>query len=132
MGSEPRLELSTQEVINAVHERFSVDSEFMGENDTIEFYLNPIQKQTKSSFQSLHRMLAGAGKATVFRRTDKGYLLVVVQKPPQSKQQLKIPLLLFAATLAAVFADGYLRASSYSDPTVPRFSTHQDISFALI
>jgi membrane-associated protease RseP (regulator of RpoE activity) len=104
----------------------------MGENGSVEFYLTPNQKDTKSNFLSLHQILARSGKAAVFRRTDKGYLLVVVPKPQQSKQRLKIPLILFAATLAAVFADGYLRASSYSDPSVPSLSTNQDVTFALI
>src|ERR1700726_697039 len=104
IGSEPKIELSTQDVINLVHERFSVDSEFIGENGSIEFYLNPIQREIKTSFLSLHRLLANSGKDAVFRRTDKGYFLVAIPKPQQPKQKLKVPLLLFAATLAAVFA----------------------------
>ena len=115
-----------------MHERFAVDSEFIGENGSYEFYLTPEQQDTKARFLSLHRILTGSGKVAVFRRTDKGYHLGVYPKPPPPKQNLNIPLVLFAATLAAVFADGYLRASSYSDPTVPRLSTNQDITFALI
>ena len=132
ISSEPKTELSSQDVINAVHERFAVDSEFLGENGSYEFYLTPNQQDTKARFLSLNRILASSGKAAVFRRTDKGYLLVVVQKPAPPKQNLKIPVVLFAATLAAVFADGYLRASSYSDPTVPRLSTNQEVTFSLI
>ena len=132
IDSQPQSELSTEDVINAVHQRFSVDSEFMGENGSVEFYLTPNQKDTKAGFLSLHQLLAHYGKAAVFRRTDKGYFLVVVSKPPLSKQRLKIPLLLFTATLVAVFIDGFWRASTSGDPTSPILSTSQDITFALI
>ncbi len=104
----------------------------MGENGSYEFYLTPDQRDTKSRFLSLNRMLASSAKAAVFRRTDKGFLLVVVPRPAPPRQNLKTPVVLFGATLAAVFADGFLRASSYSDPTVPHLSTNQDVTFALI
>ena len=122
----------TAEILGAVNQRFSVVSELHRE-DGIEFVLDPVQREMKSSFLSLVDELSRYNKTAWLRKPDTGSLLLVVsEKPPYPKQRLKIPLALFFATVIAVFADGFIRSYYYSDPLTPNLSISSDIVFSLL
>ncbi len=92
---------------------------------------SPDQHDMKASFKSLIEEISSFNPTAFLRKkTDNSLLLVVVEKPPYPKQRLKIPLILFFATVVAVFADGFIRSSGYSDPTTPSVGFSNDILFA--
>ncbi len=114
--SEERSAEQTQAVIDAVRQRFVVTQEYVMEHQSLEFYIDPDQKETKQTFLSLLSELSKTGDSAVLRNTDHGLMLVVFRKPPRGKQRLKTPLILLVATIITIFADGYLRASGGSLP----------------
>ncbi len=121
------------QIIDAVRKRFSVSSEFLRENGMIEFTLDSIQRETKSSFSSLIDELATFNRTAMLRRqTDNSLLLLVFEKPPYPKQRRNLPLILFFATIIAVFSDGFIRSYYYSDPVTPHLSFSNDILFSLL
>lgn len=129
-GSFP--DVSAQ-VIDAVRRRFSVSTEFHRENGMIEFNLDSNQREIKTSFQSLLDELSQFGRSAILRKqSDQSLLLMVFVKPPYPKQRLKIPLILFFATVIAVFSDGFIRSYYYSDPVTPTLSISNDILFSLL
>jgi len=88
----------------------------------------------KAGFLSLLDELSQYGRTAVLRRTDQGFQLMVVDKPPFGKQRIRIPLILFSATIIAVFLDGFLRLryNLFSDPLVTNLSIGSEIEFAAL
>jgi membrane-associated protease RseP (regulator of RpoE activity) len=119
------------QVIDAVRRRFSVTSEYLKEDGVIEFTLDPNQRETKATFRSLLDELSSYNRSAILRKqADQSLLLLVFVKPPYPKQRMKIPLILFFATIIAVFADGFIRSYGYSDPLTPSVGISGDILFA--
>ena len=107
-------------------------SEYLREDSAIEFNLDANQQNIKSKFLSLVEELRNSGNTALLRRSDQGYFLVVVRKPIPSKQKSKTPLILLVVTLAAILADGFIRAYFYSDPSTPHLGTSEEIIVASI
>jgi membrane-associated protease RseP (regulator of RpoE activity) len=131
-GSETGTQQDAQEIIDVVRQRFSVSREYLREDGVVEFSLDLNQANIKSSFLALLQQLRKKNNSAVLRRADNGYLLMVFEKPVYHVQRLKTPLFLFLATVAAVIADGFLRAYGYSAPHSPHLSLSNDLTFALI
>jgi Zn-dependent protease len=122
-----------QKITEAVRQRFSFSSEFLREEGVVEFTLDAVQKNIKSSFLSLLNELRPSYKTAVLRKTETGLLLVVFQKPPFQKQKIRTPLILFLATVAAVVADGFFRASGISSSAgIGSLSFSGELYFAAI
>ena len=98
----------------------------------VEFFLEEGQRETKPNFLSLVEELRKTGDSALLRNTDHGLLLVVFKKPVRKAQRVKTPLILLAATIIAIAADGFLRASSYSDPLTPRLGLSEEILVAVV
>ncbi|MHB1909001.1 MAG: site-2 protease family protein [Nitrososphaerales archaeon] len=129
-ASETRTPEDTQYAIDAVRKHFGVTQEFLGENgQSIEFYLGQDQVDTKTKFLSLASDLKSHGDMAVLRNTDHGLMLFVFKRPKKGKTRLKLPLALLAATIIAVFVDGYIRSSTY---ILARESFNQDLIISLI
>jgi membrane-associated protease RseP (regulator of RpoE activity) len=121
------------QVIDAVRRRFPVASEYHLENGNFEFNLESNVPETKQAFKSLLDEVGKYHKTAVLRKQADGSLqLHVLEKMPYSKQRVKIPLVLLLATIIAVFADGYLRSSGYSDPLTSHLSASSVLMFASI
>jgi membrane-associated protease RseP (regulator of RpoE activity) len=128
-----RTQDEVQRLIDAVRVRFNVTQEYLREGEALEFYIDENEKDTGPKFASLVAELEKSGDTAVLRRTtDHGLFLLVLKKPHAPKQRLRTPLILFAATLAAVFADGVLRAMQYSDPVTKGVSTSQALVIGLV
>ncbi|MGA2875707.1 MAG: hypothetical protein ABSE82_09235 [Nitrososphaerales archaeon] len=125
---EPRSQESTQRIFDSVRQRFLVTGEYLRENASIEFNLDINQHDMKSNFLLLIDELRSSGDTAVLRRADHGYLLHVIRKPRYSQRRSKTPLILLIATLAAILADGFIRAHYYSDPLNPHLSTTVEIA----
>ncbi|HZW57727.1 MAG TPA: site-2 protease family protein [Nitrososphaerales archaeon] len=119
-------------IIALVRLKFSVGQEYLREGAALEFYLYEIQKDTKSNFASLVSELGPIGYTAVLRRTEHGMLLTVLRKQPYPKQKFKIPLILLAATIITVLADGIIRATTYSDPVTHSVGLAQGVIIGLI
>jgi membrane-associated protease RseP (regulator of RpoE activity) len=108
-------DLSAQ-IIDSVRSHFDVTSELFLDNGALEFTLNPVQRDTKSSFLSLLNELSRFGKTAVLRKKDTGELqLLIVNKQAYQKQRLNVPIILLFATIIAIFADGMIRTLSGSN-----------------
>jgi membrane-associated protease RseP (regulator of RpoE activity) len=103
------------------------------ENGAFEFNLDSNVSETKQSFRALLDDLSKYNKSAALRRQpDKTLQIIVFEKQPYVRQNLKWPITLFFATIAAVFADGFLRIYQYSDPATPSVSTSSAILFSLL
>ncbi|MDG6999413.1 MAG: site-2 protease family protein [Nitrososphaerota archaeon] len=130
-GPEAGGQEGVQRIIDAVHQRFSVKEEYLRE-EGVEFFLEEGQRETKRNFVSLTDELRKTGDGALLRNTDHGLLLVVFKKPVRKPQRLKMPLILLAATIITIAADGFLRASSYADPLTPRLGLSEEIFVAAV
>ncbi len=133
--TEPSAEFGRQEpnqIIQAVHGRFLITGEYVREDSGVEFYLDPSQQDLKSKFVSLIQELKVIGFAGVLRRSENGYLLIVSRKPQQNVRRSKKPLILLAATLATILADGLIKAFTSPDPLNPHIGTLNAIAIAAI
>lgn len=131
-GTEPRGQGDIQRITDEVHRRFAVANEYLREDGVVEFNLGPDQADTKSNFLSLIEELRKYGDTAALRRTEGGYLLIVFRKPAQSTRKYRTPLILLVATLAAILADGFIRAYFYSDPTTNHLSVAEELTIAAI
>jgi membrane-associated protease RseP (regulator of RpoE activity) len=105
-----------QHIIDSVRERFTVTKEFVRDGGGLEFTLDPSEAETKRKFLSLLGVLRAGGDSAVLRRTDEGLLLIVFRKPVSRPTKLTRPLILLAATIITIFADGAIRSYSSSTP----------------
>jgi membrane-associated protease RseP (regulator of RpoE activity) len=129
---EPRSQENTQSIIDSVRHRFLVTNEYLREDGSIEFSLDANQQDLKSNFLSLIDELRSSADTAILRRAERGYFLVVLRKPRYSQRRSKTPLILLIATVAAILADGFIRAYSYSDPATPHLSTAGEITIATL
>ncbi|MDG6905734.1 MAG: site-2 protease family protein [Nitrososphaerota archaeon] len=113
IAPEPQSQDRNQRIIDAVHERFQVATEYLREDSAIEFNLNQDQNDLKTKFLSLIGELRTYGDTAVLRKSEKGYLLIVVRKPRHSGKRSNTPLILMIATLVVILVDGFIRAYSY-------------------
>lgn len=121
--TEPSAEFGRHEsssIIEAVHGRFLVQSEYVREDSGVEFNLDPAQQNLKSKFASLVYELRQIGFTSIVRRSENGYILLVKRKPPSPVRSNKIPLILLIVTIATIAVTGLISAFSYHDP----FSSH--------
>jgi len=116
LTTQTRSQDEIQRIIDLVRQRFSVEQEYLGERDSLEFFLSENQRETKSAFVSLTTELRSTGDSALLRRTDKGLLLLVFKKPPYPKQRLRTPAILLLATIITVLIDGVYRALSIQNP----------------
>jgi hypothetical protein len=100
-----------------------VASEYLREDGSIEFHLDSNQRNIKANFVSLVDELRKSGDTAILGRSEQGYILYVIRKPRYSQKRSKTPLILLIATLAAILADGLIRAYTYSDALTPHLST---------
>lgn len=114
-----------------MHERFAVREEYLRE-EGVEFFLESGQKEIKQNFLWLVDRLRESGDSALLRDTDHGLLLVVFKKPVRKERRLRLPLVLLFATIITIAADGFLRASSYSDPLTPRLGLSEELFVATI
>lgn len=106
-----------QRVIDSVRSRFLTQREFIRDGGAVEFLLDSSENEkTKSKFLSLINELRAHGDSAILRRTDEGIVLIVFRKPVFSKAKLGKPLILLAATIGTILADGFIRAYSSSTP----------------
>src|SRR5579884_1538509 len=94
-----------QRIIDSVRSRFLTQREFIRDGGAVEFLLNSRENEkTKSKFLSLINELRAHGDSAILRRTD------------FPKAKLGKPLILLAATIGTILADGFIRAYSSSTP----------------
>jgi Zn-dependent protease len=98
-----------QQVIDAVHRHFRVNREFFGEQQDIEFFVDPVQADTKTAFLDLANDLRPLGEMAILRRTDDEYFVKVFPRPVFPKSKSRTPILLLVATVVVIFLDGFLR-----------------------
>ncbi len=126
-SSQFRSQESTQVIIDAVHQRFLVTSEYLREDSSIEFHLAASQDGLKSKFITFIDFLRKTGDTALLRRTDQGYFLVVARKPVSVSGKSKTPMILLIATLVTIVSTGFIQAYTYSDPITPRLSLSSDL-----
>jgi Zn-dependent protease len=131
-SSSPRSEEDNRRVVDLVHQRFLVTSQYFREDFGIEFYLDPIQENVKSKFVSLVGELKKIGDSSLLRRLDNGYRLTVIRKPIQVKQRSRLPLILLIATLGTIAGDGFYMSHAYSDPYTSHLSTISEITVSIL
>lgn len=125
---EVRSPEQTQYVIDSVRKRFNVTQEYLSEGaESLQFFLDPAQIDTKANFLSLVEELKKNGDMAILRNTDHGLMLTVVRKPPRGKSRVKLPIALFGATIVTVFIYGFLSSYNY---TLQRQSFSGDLSVA--
>jgi membrane-associated protease RseP (regulator of RpoE activity) len=106
-----------QRIIDSVRSRFLTQREFIRDGGAVEFLLNSSENEkTKSKFLSLINELRAHGDSAILRRTEEGIVLIVFRKPVFPKAKLGKPLILLAATIGTILADGFIRAYSSSTP----------------
>jgi Zn-dependent protease len=120
----------TQFVIDSVRKRFVVTQEYLSEGaESLQFFLDPGQNDTKANFLSLSEELKKNGDMAILRNTDHGLMLTVIKKPARGKSRVKLPIALFIATIVTVFIYGFLSSYYY---TLQRQTINGDLTVAAI
>jgi Zn-dependent protease len=106
-----------EHVVSLVRSRFLVKEYFLREDGSLEFKLEP-RPQDKVGFEDVWRELRSRGLVPFLRRAGDDTLLGVTKGAFRRRYNVRIAVLLFVATVATVFLDGFLRST---DPCL--FST---------
>ena len=121
-SSQFRNHSSAQEIIDVVRQRFRVTSEYLREDTSVEFHLDPVQENVKSNFLSLIEILRKSGETAVLRRTVGGYFLVVGRKQLPERRKSKTPIILLIATIVTILITGFVQAYYAPHPLSPPLS----------
>jgi Zn-dependent protease len=114
-----RTKEETERIIDAVHQRFIVSTEYLREDSGIEFHLAANQENLKLKFLSLIELLRKSNDTAALRRTGQGFSLVIGRKPVTERRKSKITMILLVATLVTILSTGLIQAYEYYDPLTP-------------